>query len=156
MGMENFMKMAIQAAVDNVSENHGGPFGAVVVKEGKIVGIGRNEVTSSNDPTAHAEIQAIRSACANLGTFQLEDCEIYSSCEPCPMCMGAIFWARPTAVYFASTKEDAAAAGFDDQFIYEQLALAAGERQIIMKQLFVQESQDPFQAWVSSLTKITY
>ncbi len=154
--MENFMKMAIQAAVDNVSENHGGPFGAVVVKEGKIVGIGRNEVTSSNDPTAHAEIQAIRSACANLGTFQLEDCEIYSSCEPCPMCMGAIFWARPTAVYFASTKEDAAAAGFDDQFIYEQLALAAGERQIIMKQLFVQESQDPFQAWVSSLTKITY
>ncbi|WP_174734584.1 nucleoside deaminase [Mesobacillus harenae] len=151
-----FMKVALQIAFENVSESHGGPFGAVVVKDGKIVGTGRNEVTYLNDPSAHAEIQAIRSACKTLNTFQLDGCEIYSSCEPCPMCMGAIFWARPKAVYFACTKEDAAKIGFDDQFIYEQLALAVEERQLKMIQLSDQTAEEPFKAWTDSMQKVTY
>ena len=118
---QQFIKKAIQLALDNVTGSTGGPFGAVVVKNGEIVGVGQNQVTKLNDPTAHAEIQAIREACQRLNTFQLDDCELYTSCEPCPMCLGAIFWARPKAVYYACTKEDAAAIGFDDKFIYEQL-----------------------------------
>ena len=118
---QQFIKKVIQLALDNVTGNTGGPFGAVVVKNGEMVGVGQNQVTRLNDPTAHAEIQAIREACQRLNTFQLDDCELYTSCEPCPMCLGAIFWARPKAVYYACTKEDAATIGFDDKFIYEQL-----------------------------------
>lgn len=154
--MEKFMDMAIQLALDNVTGNTGGPFGAVVVKDGKIVGVGQNQVTNLKDPTAHAEIQAIRDACEYLNTFQLDDCEIYSSCEPCPMCLGAIFWARPKAVYFACTKEDAAKIGFDDQFIYEQLEVPHEERKIPMIRLYPKEAGKPFNSWAASTQKISY
>lgn len=150
------MDMAVKAALENVTVHNGGPFGAVVVKDGKIIGVGRNQVTALNDPTAHAEVQAIREACQALQTFQLDDCEIYTSCEPCPMCLGAIYWARPKAVYYASTKEDAAKIGFDDQFIYEQIALPTNKRTIKMTQLFLNQADSPFQAWVTSNRRIAY
>lgn len=152
----HFMKKAIEEALNNVLTNHGGPFGAVVVKDGKIIGVGRNEVTSSNDPTAHAEVQAIRDACRYLNTFQLTDCEIYTSCEPCPMCIGAIYWARPKAVYFGCTKQDAAKIGFDDQFIYEQLALPMEQRKITMKQISPDDADLPFRTWEGSNNKVDY
>lgn len=154
--MNQFMVKAIQLALENVKESTGGPFGAIVVKDGKIVGIGQNHVTRLNDPTAHAEVQAIRDACKNLNTFQLNDCEVYTSCEPCPMCLGAIFWARPKAVYYASTKEDAAKIGFDDQFIYEQLNVPHEERKIPMVKLYPEEADAPFKAWRISNEKIAY
>jgi guanine deaminase len=152
----HFMKKAIEEALNNVLTNHGGPFGAIVVKDGKIIGVGRNEVTTSNDPTAHAEVQAIRSACSYLQDFQLTDCEIYTSCEPCPMCIGAIYWARPKAVYYACTKQEAAKIGFDDQFIYEQLELPMENRKIPMKQLFPDDGDIPFRTWESSKNKVEY
>lgn len=151
-----YMEKAIEAALQNVISKHGGPFGAIVVKDGKIIGFGRNEVTSSNDPTAHAEVQAIRDACRNLNSFQLDDCEIYTSCEPCPMCIGAIYWARPKVVYYACTKEDAAKIGFDDQFIYDQLALPMENRKIPMKQLLPENGDLPFRNWENSHDKIEY
>jgi len=154
--MDKYMNMAVDAALDNANGNTGGPFGAVVVKNGKIIGVGRNQVTSLNDPTAHAEIQAIREACQFLQSFQLDDCEIYTSCEPCPMCLGAIFWARPKAVYYACTKEDAARAGFDDQFIYEQIELPPDQRTIPMKQIPLKSAALPFQAWTASNNKVEY
>ena len=120
---EKFMREAIRLAVENVKQGTGGPFGAVVVKEGKIIAACANTVTPDCDPTAHAEVNAIREACRKLDTFQLGGCEIYASCEPCPMCLGAIYWARPSRVYYASTKEDAALAGFDDSLIYKEIAL---------------------------------
>jgi len=119
MNHEYFMEKAIELSLDNMRSGKGGPFGAIIVKDGKIVGSGANHVTSENDPTAHAEVVAIRDACKNLGTFQLDDCIIYTSCEPCPMCLGAIYWARPKAIYYANTRVDAANIGFDDDFIYE-------------------------------------
>ena len=118
-----FMQEAIQLSIENVKSGKGGPFGAVIVKDGKIIARGANGVTSTNDPTAHAEVVAIRNACKELGTFQLDGCEIYTSCEPCPMCLGAIYWARPDRMYFANTKKNAADINFDDQFIYEELEL---------------------------------
>jgi len=127
---EQFMTEAIRLAVENVTSGNGGPFGAVVVKDGKIIGKGVNVVTASNDPTAHAEVSAIRNACSALGSFQLEGCEIYSSCEPCPMCLGAIYWARPARLYFAGTKRDAANVGFDDSFIYEEINQPFEKRKI--------------------------
>jgi guanine deaminase len=151
-----FMESAVEAALENAAAHLGGPFGAVVVKDGKVIGTGTNRVTSLNDPTAHAEIQAIRAACLNLKDFQLSGCEIYTSCEPCPMCFGAIYWARPKAVYFACTKEEAASAGFDDQFIYEQLSLPLGQRSIEMKQLRMDKALMPFKIWEKSLSKINY
>lgn len=151
-----FMKQAIEVAQNNVLTSHGGPFGAIVVKDGKIIGIGRNEVTSSNDPTAHAEVQAIRDACRNLSDFQLTDCEIYTSCEPCPMCIGAIYWARPKAVYYACTKEDAAKIGFDDQFIYDQLSLPVEYRKIPMQKIFPPDGDLPFRTWENSKGKVEY
>jgi len=154
--MDKYINMAVDAAVDNASGDKGGPFGAVVVKNGTVIGVGRNQVTALNDPTAHAEVQAIREACQFLNSFQLDDCEIYTSCEPCPMCLGAIFWARPKAVYYACTKEDAAKVGFDDQFIYEQIALSPEQRSIPMKQLFPKHAELPFQAWRASRNKINY
>ncbi|GAA0372047.1 guanine deaminase [Bacillus horti] len=144
---KQFMEKAIQLAVDNVKALGGGPFGAIVVRDGEIVGIGKNQVTTTNDPTAHAEVQAIRDACTKLNTYQLTDCELYTSCEPCPMCLGAIYWARPKAVYFASTKEDAAKAGFDDHFIYEEIDLPKEKRKIPMHKLTLPIETLPFDTW---------
>ncbi|MCL6442228.1 MAG: nucleoside deaminase [Alicyclobacillus sp.] len=156
MTQEEFMEIAIKLADENVATHHGGPFGAIVVRNGKIVGTGRNEVTTINDPTAHAEIQAIRDACTTLNDFQLTDCEIYTSCEPCPMCLGAIYWARPKAVYYACTKEEAAEIGFDDQLIYEQILLPTEQRVIKMKQIVFPGSDSPFRKWEESERKIHY
>jgi guanine deaminase len=152
----HFMEKAIEVALENVLTNQGGPFGAVVVKDDKIIGIGRNQVTATNDPTAHAEVQAIRAACQYINDYQLVDCEIYTSCEPCPMCIGAIYWARPKAVYYTCTKEEAARIGFDDQFIYEQLLLPITERKLIMKQIIIDQRDSPFQAWENSQEKVDY
>jgi len=156
MEKKKWMETAIQLALENVSSGHGGPFGAVVVKGGEVIGVGRNEVTANNDPTAHAEIQAIREACRHLGDFQLTDCEIYTSCEPCPMCIGAIYWARPKAVYYACSKEEAAKIGFDDHFIYQQIALPFAERSVEMKRIYPETSGLPFQAWENTQNKIIY
>lgn len=150
------MKKALQAASENVKTNSGGPFGAIVVRNGAIIGVGKNQVTSLNDPTAHAEMQAIREACQYLQDFQLTECDIYTSCEPCPMCLGAIYWARPRAVYYACTREDAATIGFDDHFIYHQLSLPMEQRAIKMQQLFPKDRLTPFQEWKISDNKVEY
>ncbi|MFS0554893.1 nucleoside deaminase [Brevibacillus sp. 179-C9.3 HS] len=156
MERETWMGQAVQIAYDNVREKTGGPFGAIVVKDGQVVGRGRNEVTTSHDPTAHAEIQAIREACRNLQTFQLNDCDLYTSCEPCPMCLGAIYWARPRHVYYACTKEDAAHVGFDDQFIYEQIVLPHEVRSIPFRKIDLENRLTPFEAWSQSEDRIEY
>ncbi len=153
---ESFMREAIQLSINNVKSGNGGPFGAVVVKAGEIIAKGANEVTSSNDPTAHAEVVAIRNACKALGTFQLDGCEIYTSCEPCPMCLGAIYWARPDKIYYANSKEDAAAIDFDDQFIYEEIDKPLADRQLFTEQLLREEALEAFQLWRDSLDKIEY
>ena len=154
--MLEFMKEAIRLSVSNVETGNGGPFGAVVVKDGKIIARAVNEVTSSNDPTAHAEVVAIRKACALLNTFQLDGCEIYTSCEPCPMCLGAIYWARPDKLYYANTKEDAAAIDFDDDFIYREIALPVEERKLFTRQLLRNDAQIAFTKWAESTIKQTY
>lgn len=154
--IEFFMQEAIDLAKKNMESGNGGPFGAIVVKDGKIIGKGSNKVTSDNDPTAHAEITAIRNACKNLNSFQLDGCEIYTSCEPCPMCLGAIYWARPGKVYYAATKDDAADAGFDDEFIYKELATSIDQRQIPMKQLLRDKAQLVFEGWKKKEGKIEY
>jgi guanine deaminase len=153
---EQWMQEAVELAVNNVRSGQGGPFGAIVVKDGKIIGRGSNNVTLHNDPTAHAEVQAIREACKHLGDFQLKGCVIYTSCEPCPMCIGAIYWSRPDAVYYACTKEDAAEIGFDDQFIYEQLALPLEGRSITMKPLKPDAYKRPFEQWAALDSKKEY
>lgn len=152
----SFMRQAIDLAAANLISLKGGPFGAVVVKDGRIVGRGSNAVTSSNDPTAHAEVMAIRDACKNLNTFQLDECEIYSSCEPCPMCLGAIYWARPSKLYFAAGRQDAANAGFDDSYIYEQIPLPANQRDIVTKQFLSEEAVVVFNDWVKMEQKTPY
>ncbi len=155
--MENeLMARAIALSIENVAQGKGGPFGCVVVRNGKIIAEGANEVTATNDPTAHAEIVAIRKACQALGTFQLNGCEIYTSCEPCPMCLGAIYWARPARLYFASTAEDAARVGFDDRFIYEQLEVDYAERTIPAEQIMREEAKKAFTLWRESAKKIEY
>ncbi|MEI6696288.1 MAG: nucleoside deaminase [Bacteroidota bacterium] len=151
-----FMTEAIRLATENLKTGKGGPFGAVVVKDGKIVGRGGNSVTSSNDPTAHAEVNAIRDACKNLNAFQLDDCEIYTSCEPCPMCLGAIYWARPKKIYYACSKQDAANAGFDDSFIYEEINISLTERSIPAIQLMQNDALVVFKDWVALENKIEY
>lgn len=151
-----FMREAINLSINNVKSNSGGPFGAVVVKDGKIIARGTNQVTSSNDPTAHAEVVAIRAACKSLGTFQLDGCEIYTSCEPCPMCLGAIYWARPDKIYFANTKADAAAIQFDDQFIYEELKRPITERRLFTQQMMREEALEAFMLWSESEDKREY
>ena len=143
----NFMRKAIELSRKGITTNEGGPFGCVVVKGDEVVGCGWNRVTSTNDPTAHAEVVAIRDACAHLQSFQLTGCEIYTSCEPCPMCLGAIYWARPARVFFANTKADAAAAGFDDQIIYQEIEKPLGERLIPMQPLLREEALEGFRAW---------
>ena len=153
---EVFMKEAIRLSITNVTEGKGGPFGAVIVKDGKIISRGANQVTSSNDPTAHAEVVAIRNACKILDTFQLDGCDLYTSCEPCPMCLGAIYWARPARLFYANTKADAAAIQFDDQFIYEEIALPLGERKLFTKQLLREEALEAFRLWQESNAKVEY
>jgi guanine deaminase len=155
-GQLHFMKRAAELAKYAVENGLGGPFGAVVVKEGLIIGEGYNRVTSSNDPTAHAEIMAIRNACNNLGTFQLKGCEIYSSCEPCPMCMGAIYWARPSKLYYGSGRKVAAEAGFDDAFIYDEIALSPEKRKLPIVFLPENDALNAFTIWKSMENKIEY
>jgi guanine deaminase len=155
--MQNaFMSQAIELSIENVRSGRGGPFAAVVVKDGKIIAQGTNLVTSTNDPTAHAEIVAIREASRALGNFQLSGCEMYTTCEPCPMCLGAIYWARPAKVYFASTGKDAAAHGFDDAFIFEELQRPLDGRRIPMVQLMREEALAAFRAWDEKADRIEY
>jgi len=150
------MRRAIALAMENVRSGRGGPFAALVAKDDRIVAEGVNRVTATNDPTAHAEIVAIREACRALGTFQLTDCELYCTCEPCPMCFGAIYWARLSGVFYASTAADAAQAGFDDAFIYNELRRAATERKIPMTQILRDESLAIFSAWKHQQNKTAY
>jgi guanine deaminase len=150
------MHEAIELSRENVRTGKGGPFAAVIVKNGLVIARGTNLVTSSNDPTAHAEIVAIREACRAVGSFQLDDCEIYTSCEPCPMCLGAIYWARPKAIYFANTKEDAARIGFDDRAIYDEFSRAHSDRKIPMIQVLRDEAQIVFQEWQNKSDKVLY
>jgi tRNA(Arg) A34 adenosine deaminase TadA len=150
------MKQAIELALSNVNSNNGGPFGAVVVKDGEIIGRGANQVTASNDPTAHAEIVAIREAAKNIGSFELQDCEIYTSCEPCPMCLGAIYWSRIDKLYYAATKDDAAKADFDDSFIYKEFSLPKDQRSIPSLQLMRDDAVKVFEAWTENGDKIKY
>lgn len=152
---DSLIKQAIELALENVRRN-GGPFAALVVKDGIVIATGCNQVTRTNDPTAHAEIVAIREACRVLGDFQLAGCEVYSSCEPCPMCLGALYWARPARVYFAATAADAAAAGFDDSFIYRQIAIPHSERSIPMIHLVQEHATLPFELWVNKPDKTAY
>jgi len=149
------MVRAIQLSVENVNAG-GGPFGAVVVKDGAIIAEGVNRVTANHDPTAHAEISAIRAACAKLGAFELKDCDLYTSCEPCPMCLGAIYWARPAHVYFGSLAADAARVGFDDAFIYREIAQPHARREIPMIQMMRDEALAAFLAWEKKPNKIEY
>jgi guanine deaminase len=150
-----FMRRAIALALENI-RNGGGPFGAVVVKDGNVVAEGVNRVTVDHDPTAHAEVMAIRAACAALGSFALKGCELYASCEPCPMCLGAIYWARLSCVYFAGTAEDAAAAGFDDAFIYREIAVPHEYRRVAMSGLLREDGKRVFRAWTAAPDKTTY
>jgi guanine deaminase len=150
-----FMRRAIALALENI-RNGGGPFGAVVVKDGNVVAEGVNRVTVNHDPTAHAEVVAIRAACAALGSFELKGCELYASCEPCPMCLGAIYWARLWRVYFAGTAEDAAAAGFDDAFIYREMAVPHEHRRLTMSGLLREDGKRVFRAWAAAPNKTTY
>ena len=152
----SFMRAAIELSVENVRSGKGGPFAALVVKDGAVIGSGTNLVTTSFDPTAHAEIVAIRAACRALSAFQLTGCEIYTTCEPCPMCMGAIYWARPARVFFGNTHADAAKIGFDDSFIYQQLRMPTLERNIPMIQFMRDEAQTAFQEWERKADKISY
>ena len=153
---KKFMRKAIELSRFGMNSNAGGPFGAIVVKDGKIIGEGYNRVTSTNDPTAHAEIVAIREATKNLNSFQLEDCTIYTSCEPCPMCLGAIYWARPARVVFACDKKDAAAIDFDDAFIYKEISLPLTDRSIKTEQLLQDEGVKVFQEWANKQDKTEY
>ncbi len=153
---KHFMSEAVNAAIKGMLNNEGGPFGCVIVKDGKIVGKGNNKVTSTNDPTAHAEVTAIRDACKNLGSFQLDDCVIYTSCEPCPMCLGAIYWARPKKVYYGSNQADAANIGFDDQFIYDEIPLPYEKRSIPFQQYGRDIALKPFQLWSKKEDKTEY
>lgn len=146
MNAEDFMRQAITLAKNNVA-NGGGPFGAVIVRQGQVVATGVNRVTANADPTAHAEVMAIRNACAALHTFSLEGCEIYSSCEPCPMCLGAIYWAHIDRLYYGADKQDAATAGFDDSFIYGEIALSPETRHLKSRALLAAEARDVFRVW---------
>lgn len=155
-GNPEFMRQAIQLATDNVTSGRGGPFGAVVVKDGKVIATGANQVTTINDPTAHAEVVALRNACQVLDTFKLDGCELYTSCEPCPMCLAAIYWARCKAIYYGCSATDAAKAGFDDQFLYEELKKPMCERAMPMAILGEKEAIKAFEAWRDSTDKVEY
>jgi len=152
---KKYMRKAIALSVDNI-KNGGGPFGAVIVKDGKIISTGVNRVTSNNDPTAHAEVNAIRKAAKKLGTFDLAGCEIYTSCEPCPMCLGAVYWAHLDKMYFGNTKLDAKNIGFDDSFIYDEIDLKPENRKIVTTQFLADEAIVAFETWANSEDKIEY
>jgi guanine deaminase len=155
--MENpFMARAIALAIENVRTGRGGPFAALIVKDGVVLAEGTNCVTASNDPTAHAEVVAIRGACAALDGFQLDGCDFYTTCEPCPMCLGAIYWARPARVFFASKASDAASAGFDDAFIYDQIALPNNQRKIPFEEMMREESLECFREWAEKPDRVDY
>ncbi len=153
---EKFMLEAIALSQNGINQNHGGPFGCVIVKGDKIVGRGNNKVTSTNDPTAHAEVVAIRDACKNLNTFQLEGCEVYTSCEPCPMCLGAIYWARPKVIYYANNRQDAADIGFDDSMIYDEMSAKIEDRRIPILSLGREEALKVFTEWMKKEDKTVY
>ncbi len=152
---KKFMKRAIDLALRNI-EQGGGPFGAIVVKDGEIIAEGWNEVTPNNDPTAHAEVQAIRKACKKLSSFELTGCEVYTSCEPCPMCLGAIYWSRPAKVYYALSREDAAGVGFDDEFIYQEIQIPHEKRKIPMHFLNHEDASAVFSTWKLKEDKTHY
>ncbi len=156
MDHEKFMRAAAALAEQNVADGTGGPFGAVIVRDGEIVGEGTNQVTSSNDPTAHAEVVAIRQACEKLETFNLEGCVVYTSCEPCPMCLSAIYWARLDRIFYGNTKADAAAIDFDDDFLYTEIPKPIDQRAIPTSQILREETIKSFEAWAVSETKIPY
>ncbi len=151
-----FMRIAVKFSQEGMRKNKGGPFGAVVVKNNRIVGRGYNRVTSGNDPTAHAEVVAIRDACKKLRSFQLNDCELFTSCEPCPMCLGAIYWARPKTVYYANTRKDAARIGFDDKFIYDEIKKPIARRRYKLKKVNLKEAKGPFNEWQKKNNKTKY
>jgi tRNA(Arg) A34 adenosine deaminase TadA len=153
---DEFILQTILLANENVVKNSGGPFGAMVVKDGNIIGLGQNQVTSSNDPTAHAEVVAIREACKNIGSYQLDGCVLYTSCEPCPMCLGAIYWARPSKVVFAANRHDAAKAGFDDDYIYTELNAPIESRNIHFVNILHQDRLKPFENWHNKMDKLLY
>jgi tRNA(Arg) A34 adenosine deaminase TadA len=153
---DQFMREAISLSRKNILEGKGGPFGAVIVKDGTVIARGTNLVTSTNDPTAHAEIVAIREACRTLRSFQLEGCDIYTTCEPCPMCLGAIYWARPRAIYFSNTRDDAAKIGFDDRSIYDEFTRSHGDRKIPIQQILREEAQVAFREWQEKNDKVPY
>ncbi len=153
---KKFMSRAIELAKNGVETNAGGPFGCVIAKDGEIIGEGNNRVTSTNDPTAHAEVVAIRNACNKLSSFQLDGCTIYTSCEPCPMCLGAIYWARPERVFYACTRTDAAEIGFDDDFIYEELEKDNGDRKLELTNLMRDEALEIFAQWAEKPDKTEY
>ncbi|HLK68185.1 MAG TPA: nucleoside deaminase [Bryobacteraceae bacterium] len=152
---QSFLRQAIELAVDNVRRG-GGPFGAVIVKDGVVIAAGANQVTRTHDPTAHAEIVAIREACRVLGDFQLSGCDMYSSCEPCPMCLGALYWARPARIFFAATKDEAAAAGFDDSFIYQEIQVPLSSRRIPTLHVADDNTLRPFEEWKGKSDKTAY
>ena len=153
---KEFMRRAVELSAERMREGAGGPFGAVIVKDGKVIAEGWNRVTSSNDPTAHAEVTAIRDACKALGTFSLAGCEIYTSCEPCPMCLSAIYWARLDRIYFANSREDAAAIGFDDEFLYREVPKPAEQRIIPTVRLALPEAAAVFTEWQAKPDKVRY
>ena len=152
----SFMQEAIRLSVEKMREGRGGPFGAVIVKDGQIISRGWNEVTTANDPTAHAEVGAIRAACRKLGTFRLDGCELYASCEPCPMCLSAIYWARIDRLFFAATRQDAAAAGFDDEFLYHEIPLPFDQRKLATQQVLREQALPALAEWRAKADKIPY
>lgn len=150
------MRRALRLALEHMQAGEGGPFGAVVVCQGQVVGEGWNQVIKTNDPTAHAEVQAIRAACARLGRFELPDCELYTSCEPCPMCLGAAYWARIPRVYFAADRHEAARGGFQDEDMYRELALDPAARRVALLPLLAEEGRAPFDAWLAKQDRVPY
>ncbi len=155
-GSPEFMQQAIQLATENVLHGRGGPFGAVVVKDGQVIATGANQVTATNDPTAHAEVVALRNACQVLGTFELPGCDVYTSCEPCPMCLGALYWSRCRTVFYGNDADDAARAGFDDAYLYEEVNKPVGERRLPMERLLAEEARSSFDAWRKSPYRVEY
>ena len=155
-GNPKFMQQAIRLATDNVTSGRGGPFGAVVVKDGKVIATGTNQVTASNDPTEHAEVTAIRNACNALGTFKLDGCDVYTSCEPCPMCLAALYWSRCETIYYGNDAEDAKKAGFDDSFLYDEVKKPLSERTIPIVNLLPDEAWESFAEWIKSPFKVDY
>ena len=155
-GSSQFMQQAIQLATENVVHGRGGPFGAVVVKDGQVIATGTNQVTASHDPTAHAEVVAIRNACQALGTFQLTGCDVYTSCEPCPMCLAALYWSRCRGVYYGNEAADAARVGFDDAFLYNEIKKPLGERSLPMERLLGDEARSSFEVWRRSPYRVEY